>query len=52
MTVFVIFCTYLLLGFVLAKRHVREISADAVGRDPVLTALRWVITWPLWAFKR
>lgn len=43
---------YLLIGIGFGHGRKLDIAADATNGDLIATALRWVITWPLWAFKR
>lgn len=43
---------YFLTGIGFAHGRALDIAADAANGDRITTALRWVITWPLWAFKR
>ncbi len=39
---------YFLVGTGFAHRRKLDIAADATNGDLIATALRWVITWPLW----
>ncbi len=43
---------YLLTGIGFAHGRKVDIAADATNGDLITTALRWIITWPLWAFRR
>lgn len=39
---------YLFVGIGFAHRRKLDIAVDADGGNLVLTALAWVISWPLW----
>jgi hypothetical protein len=41
-----IIALYLLAGALLAHRRASDIAAE--GGDRVLTAARWMVTWPFW----
>lgn len=43
---------YVFAGTAFAWPRRLDIALDAVDDGPVLAALRWVLTWPLWAFQR
>lgn len=45
-------CGYLIIGCIAGLHRRLDIAAEASGRDPVLVALIWVATWPIWVGKR
>lgn len=41
-------CIYLMIGAVLARRHVLDVAVDAQTHGKLGAAFKWAATWPMW----